>query len=433
MHEQKQGLFTHPVVVAFAAIIAAIEFIRMSLFITFLPSFMTSLHFTTIAIGLVISVNLFADNFSKSAVGWLVDHRGPWPVLLAGSITALLGILLIINFHQKLFFLILAAILIGLGVAPTWPAAITGSIRTVGEEKRATIISIISVVWLAGGGLGPVLMGFLIDTQLRKKLSAFQLPMINAYKTGLTILFAMAVFAVVICILGLISWRKTPHLQISNLNPETGERKTHHLKDVLKRLWKVKGLVPGMFFQTLSLGMLLPNLLPYATNTLGLSEAQYSLLLLIGGGVVVMFMIPVGHLADKFGSRGFLVTGFTLAATTLFVLVHYGNAANVWYIVGLVGLSYALIQPAWNALLAGSIPPGQRGVLMGLFMSVEGLGFAVGPLLGGFLGSLTGNELGIISRMGAAAPFYVSSVFLLIMAFVYLFYPFHVYHLEETR
>jgi MFS family permease len=169
--EPKEGLFRYPVVIAFMAIIAAIEFIRMSLFITFLPSFMTSLHFTTVAIGLIISVNLFTDNLSKSAVGWLVDHRGPWPVLLAGSITTLIGILLIIYFHENLFFLTIAAVFIGLGVAPTWPAAISGSIQTVGEEKRATIISVISVVWLSGGGLGPVLMGFLIDTRMRKFLT----------------------------------------------------------------------------------------------------------------------------------------------------------------------------------------------------------------------------------------------------------------------
>lgn len=432
MPDPKAGLFRHPVIIAFMAIIAAIEFIRMSLFITFLPSFMTSLHFTTVAIGFVISANLFTDNFSKSAVGWLVDHRGPWPVLLAGSVTALLGIIVIINFHANLYCLIIAAIFIGLGVAPTWPAAISGSIQTVGEEKRATIISIISVVWLAGGGLGPVLMGFLIDTRMRKLLSKVGMPPIDAYKTGLIILLAVAVLAVAICILGSISWRKTPHLQTAHLNPETGERKTHRIQDILKRLWKVKGLVPGMFVQTLSLGMLMPNLLPYATGTIGLSEAQYSYLLLIGGAFVVLFMIPVGHIADKLGSRGFLVSGFTLAAITLFILVRYGNASNIWYIVGFVGLSYALIQPAWNALLAGAIPPGQRGVLMGLFMSVEGLGFAFGPLLGGYLGSLEKAEIGIIGKMGTATPFYASSVLLLIMAFVYLVYPFHVYQIEES-
>jgi MFS family permease len=429
--EPKEGLFRYPVVIAFMAIIAAIEFIRMSLFITFLPSFMTSLHFTTVAIGLIISVNLFTDNLSKSAVGWLVDHRGPWPVLLAGSITTLIGILLIIYFHENLFFLTIAAVFIGLGVAPTWPAAISGSIQTVGEEKRATIISVISVVWLSGGGLGPVLMGFLIDTRMRKFLTKVGARLFDAYKTGLIILLAVAVLAVIICILGFISWRRTPHLHTANLNPETGEKKTHRLQDILKRLWKIKGLVPGMLVQTLSLGMLMPNLLPYATGTIGLSEAQYSFLLLIGGAFVVLFMIPVGHLADKFGSRSFLVTGFTLAATTLFIMARFGNASNIWFIVGFVGLSYALIQPAWNAILASSIPPGQRGVLMGLFMSVEGIGFAIGPLAGGYLGTLN-TEFAIIGNMGAATPFYVSSILLLIMALVYLVYPFHIYQFEET-
>lgn len=430
MPEPKVSLFRHPVLVAFLAIIAAIEFIRMSLFITFLPSFMTSLHFTTVAIGLITSVNLFTDNLSKSAVGWLVDHRGPWPVLLAGSVATLTGILIIVYFHDNLMFLTLAAILIGLGVAPTWPAAISGSIQTVGEEKRATIISIISTVWLSGGGLGPVLMGFLIDTRMRKFLNQVGARPFDAYKTGLFILLSVAVLAVLICILGYLSWRRTPHLHGGNRDPETGQKKAHRIQDVLKRLWKIKGLVPGMLVQTLSLGMLIPNLLPYATGTIGLSEAQYSLLLLIGGAFVVLFMIPVGHMADKFGSRGFLVAGFSLAAITLFILVRFSNASNIWFIVGFVGLSYALIQPAWNALLAGSIPPGQRGVLMGVFMSVEGFGFAIGPLVGGYLGALKGG-FGFLGKLGAATPFYVSSVLLMIMALVYLFYPFHIYQFEE--
>lgn len=426
MPKNKEALFLHPVVVSFLAIIAAVEFIRMSLFLTFLPSFLTKLHFDTVALGMVISANILADNLSKSATGWMVDHKGPWPVLFVGSLFVLTGITIIINYNQQILILIFAAILIGLGVSPAWPAVISGTIQSVGEDKRGTAISLISVIWLAGGGLGPIIMGFLIDTKMSRFLSELHLPIIDAYKTGFGLMTAAAVLAVIICLFGWFTWQRTPHIQAAIA---TREKSKPRLKDIFCRLWKVKGLIPGMFFQTMSLGMLLPNLLPYATGKLGLTESEYSLLLLIGGLVVILFMIPVGRLADHWGTRGFLVTGFTLASISLLLLVLWGNSTNIWWIVALVGMSYALIQPSWNALLAGVIPPMQRGVLMGLFMSVEGLGFGVGPIIGGLLGKIDGSEMQLLKSIGSAAPFYVSSVCLGLMALVYLFYPFHKYNI----
>lgn len=427
MPSHKRALFLHPVVLSFLAIIAAVEFIRMSLFVTFLPSFLIKLHFDTAALGIVISANILTDNLSKSIMGWLVDHKGPWPVLFVGSLAVLIGVILIIIFHQQLIMLVLAAIIIGLGVSPAWPAVISGSIQSVGEAKRGTTISLISVIWLAGGGLGPIIMGFLIDTKMWQFLSKYHLYIIDGYQTGLTIMGAIAVLAVLICLIGWFAWRKAPHIQDVAVNKE---QSNSSFKDVLFRLWKVKGLIPGMLFQTLSLGMLLPNLLPYATGKLGLTEAEYSLLLLIGGVVVILFMIPVGHLADHWGTKGFLVSGFALAATSLTFLALWGNSVNIWWMVALVGLSYALIQPSWNSLLAGVIPPKQRGVLMGLFMSVEGFGFGIGPVVGGLLGRIDGNEMQLLGKIGQATPFLVSSICLGLMALVYLFYPFHQYNID---
>lgn len=427
MPSHKRASFFHPVVLSFLAIIAALEFIRMSLFITFLPSFFIKLHFDTAALGVVISANILTDNLSKSVMGWLVDHKGPWPVLFWGSLAVLTGVTMIVIFQQQLMMLILAAIVIGLGVSPAWPAVISGAIQSVGEAKRGTTISLISVVWLAGGGLGPIIMGFLIDTKMRQFLSKSHLYIRDGYQTGLMIMVIVAVLAVIISLIGWFAWRKVPHLQGGTVNKE---RSNHGIKDVLSRLWKVKGLIPGMLFQTLSLGMLLPNLLPYATGKLGLTEAEYSLLLLIGGMVVILFMIPVGHLADHWGTKGFLVAGFSLAASSLTLLALLGNPVNIWWMVGLVGLSYALIQPSWNALLAGVIPPQQRGVLMGLFMSVEGIGFGIGPIVGGLLGRIDGSEMQLLRNIGPAAPFIVSSICLGLMALVYLFYPFRQYSID---
>lgn len=427
MPKAKEVFFAHPVVLSFLAVIAAIEFIRLSLCVTFLPSFLTKLNFDTAAIGIVLSANIFADNLSKSAMGWLVDRIGPWPVLFAGGLAVLSGVMIIIIFGQQLIMLILAAILIGLGVSPAWPGVISGTIQCVGETKRATAISLISVIWLAGGGLGPIIMGFLIDARMRLLLSKLQIIITNSYQTGLLIMLIVAFGAVIISMFGWYIWRRTPHIQgVVTIQKEHKPR----LKEIIFRLWQVKGLIPGMLFQTMSLGMLLPNLLPYATERLGLTEGEYSLLLVIGGVVVVLFMIPVGRLADHWGTKGFLVAGFSLAAFSLSFLALWGNSANIWWIVAVTGLSYALIQPSWNALLAGVIPPGQRGSLMGLFMSVEGLGFGIGPIVGGLLGTIDDYGPRFLTVSDQTTPFLVSSICLGLMALVYLLYPFHRYNIN---
>lgn len=408
MPENKKALYKQPVFFCFLLIIAALEFIRMSLVFTFLPSFFPTVGYAQTVVGLVLTVCLLTDNLLKSAAGWMVDYYGPWPVLQLGSCAVFIGVVLLAFFYQYLLILILAAFLIGMGISPTWPGVITGSIKIGGEERRGAIISVISVIWLAGGGLGPVLMGFLINHGDR-----------GSYLTAFSIILAVAVVAIITGALGWINWLKHPRC---NRRPSVHLRHKQKIGAIIRELWEIKGLAPGMFIQTISLGMLVPNLLPYATKVLGLTESEYSVILIIGGLVVVAFMVPVGHLVDKVGARRFLVTGFLLAALSLFLISRFGNRDNIWYLAALTGFSYSLIQPAWNSLLTGCIAPEQRGVLMGLFMSIEGLGFAIGPLVGGILGAL---------KSGVGFPFYISGISLSVMAIIYMFYPFRQPHLEE--
>ncbi|MGE5265724.1 MAG: MFS transporter, partial [Acidobacteriota bacterium] len=68
----------------------------------------------------------------------------------------------------------------------------------------------------------------------------------------------------------------------------------------------------------------------------------------------------------------------------------------------LAGIGYALLAPAWNALVMDWIPSTARGFFLGAVATVQGIGFAVGPSLGGVLWE----------RMGVYAPFEVAAVFL---------------------
>jgi len=408
--DSRHIFWKYGMLVCFLMMIAAIDFVRMALFITFLPSYLKQLGYTLSTIGLVMSSNLMTDNLSKSGTGWLADHYGPWPVLFGGSLLIVTGVILFKFFHYQWIVMIITAVLIGIGAAPVWPAVVSGTIRIVGEAKRATMISWVSMVWMVGGGLGPVLMGFLIDSGKNGWLKT-QLGIKDVYHTGFDILILVAGIGFFMSCLGWMGERLLSSEKLKVSQSETPQKK---LKAVLNTLAMVKGLIPGMLIQALSLGVLLPVLLPFITERLGLSESRLSLLLIVGGVFVAGFMVPVGHFADKWGARRFLVSGFLLASLSIIVTAMWATRQNIWFIAAMIGCSYAMIQPAWNALLAGSIPSEQRGVLMGLFMSVEGVGFAIGPLLGGVLGTY---------RM--ELPFYISGVLMLVMAVVYVFLPFH--------
>ena len=141
--------------------------------------------------------------------------------------------------------------------------------------------------------------------------------------------------------------------------------------------------------------MLIPILPGFATHELGLSGAQYSILLTVGGLCAVGGLIPMGKLSDRLGgNRWFLVVGFLAFAFGLYVLAW---GLSFWYClviaVGL-GLSYSAILPTWNALLATYVPPKQEGVGWGLLSTFEGVGVMIGPILGGVI-ALWGGETAV--------------------------------------
>jgi len=86
---------------------------------------------------------------------------------------------------------------------------------------------------------------------------------------------------------------------------------------------------------------------------------------------------------------------------------------QAFILVLILGLSYGAVLPAWNSLLAGSIPPKQQATGWGLFSAVEGLGMSVGPVVGGFLAGGFSTSQALLGAAGVLS----------LMAFFYLLYP----------
>ena len=72
----------------------------------------------------------------------------------------------------------------------------------------------------------------------------------------------------------------------------------------------------------------------------------------------------------------------------------------------IAGIGYALVVPAWNALVMDYIPSNARGLFLGAIATAQGIGLALGPTLGGALWE----------RVGVYAPFQAAAVFLSLAA-----------------
>lgn len=373
-------------------ILFLVEFVRGAALISFLSIYGTKqLGLDLDVIGAAITASFLTDTVVKLAMGYLLDRFSIRAVVSSGVFCMLAGVFLI-GYADVPWLFITAAALFGIGLSPIWIVCLT----RVREESRGTQMGLLYTIWLVGLGAGPVVTNLVLDVNMR---AAYW--MLSA--------------------ISLASWLLTLGLSSSR---EMHIDRVPFRKQIAilgSRLREMKVLLPGMVLQTLGAGMLLPILPAFASNRLGITSSHYSLLLTVGGGFTVLGLIPMGRLADKLGKKWFLVIGFLTFGIVLYLLTlkpTYGMAL-VWALI--LGLSYAAVLPAWNALLAAYVPPGQQGLGWGVFSTVEGIGGMIGPYVGGVL-AISLSESWVVALAG--------SLFMLISLF-YVFFPFHSFRGEK--
>lgn len=248
--------------------------------------------------------------------------------------------------------------------------------------------------WLIGTGLGMILTNFLLDNKFKQPL----------------------VIVIIVWVVGMV-------LSFTIRDVEHAHYRTPSLRAQLRALRRqvrdMRPLLPGMLLQTLAAGMLLPVFPDFVSKHLGLTYTTYSYMIIVGGGLAMLGLLPMGRLADHYGKKWFLVMGFLALALALYMAPF---AKTLWTAVAIaasLGIAYASVLPSWNALLAQYVPKEYKGIGWGLFSSIEGLGVLIGPSLGGFLALHTSSMVTV--RLAATS--------LLIIALYYAFAP---VRFEET-
>jgi DHA1 family tetracycline resistance protein-like MFS transporter len=127
------------------------------------------------------------------------------------------------------------------------------------------------------------------------------------------------------------------------------------------------------------------------------------LLLAVYDGAEVVLKPVFGSLADRVGPRPVLLGGLAAFALASAAFVLAGNAASVGLARLGQGAAAAAFSPAAGALVARLNPSGRQGRAFGSYGAWKGLGYTLGPVLGGLLITLGGYDLLFGTLAGLAA------------------------------
>src|SRR5690606_33283805 len=128
-------------------------------------------------------------------------------------------------------------------------------------------------------------------------------------------------------------------------------------------------------------------ILPVIGAQNGATTREIELLFTAYIAVMAVGMIPAVMATSGFGYKKILATGVSLVAVAAVLAALSGNIVQLAVLRGLWGLGNAMFFATAMVLLVALAR--DREWVVGLFETCVGLGFAVGPLLGGLLGHLS--------------------------------------------
>ncbi|KGE16665.1 MFS transporter [Paenibacillus wynnii] len=399
-----------PFIVKMWVIIFLVEFVKGSLLVALLPVYMENiLGLSVTVVGFAFAMQYLGDNLFRSPSGWILERVGYRWTMTGALVLIVLAVTMIIYVTDAVW-LSVACLILGIGTSPLWPCVMTGVTDLAGSTKSGSsgaAMGAVEMASLAGTGIGPITVNFLMDHGGQ------------SYRVAFLVLLgcAMAVVGVSLLLPSRISHTvhssshgsaDGSHGGRKRLKPWASLKRTlHQVRTTLKvsRL-----LYPALFLQAFAIGLMTPVVTLFARTELHVTPNQFSMLLIAGGGITVLALIPAGRWVDRIGTTAFLNVGFLLAAGSMALFSQVRWLPLAFVSVMLVGISYALILPAWNAFLAKQIPKGERGTVWGLFLTLQGSGMVAGPVLSGKLWDTVGHGV----------PFLVSGFVMLLLFILHL-------------
>jgi Major Facilitator Superfamily. len=166
------------------------------------------------------------------------------------------------------------------------------------------------------------------------------------------------------------------------------------LRDFSQVPQQAKILVVGTLFSQLGIGLVITDLAYYLTSIRLFPATFAGIVFTVEGLTSVLLSLPLGILSDRYGRKGFVVTGNIFVGLSIVMLSLFNSEAVILLAGALAGISEAAFTSSTGALLAqystnenrtaifalaalaGNLAWGAGGFMLYLVQPIEGLGFS---------------------------------------------------------
>jgi len=352
-----------------------------------LPTLASTMGASKTEIGIIATSFAFTRTLLVRPFGAFSDKIGRKPMLMYGFIGY--GIFMSsFAFAHDIHTLMFLRAMQGVCSASVWPAASALIADSVNANERGKAMGYLGMSTSVGLMFGPAFGGFLKD------IYGIQLPfIICGVITGcMPILIKFKIHETVpdVCPLGrkreLIK-RKNPFAWIKE---DYEEIKNHALSRTIFSIFAA-----GFIFN-FAYALIEPLLPVFVTEKIGASATEVGLAFTAAGIVGSIVRPLAGDLADKIGRKKPIVFGSLYSGLLTIPMAYIRSSTEMIAVMGIRSVGWAMTDPSTLALLSDVSDEKKRGKLFGLYQLSSGLGWMLGPVIGGIIYDLKGGELSFL-------------------------------------